>query len=98
MNNKSYYLYNESNIESGHDFFDVHDRIARLIVEMIKRRISLHLSQRDLANISGIKQPMIARIEKMETIPRIDTVIILAKSLGMKISLYKDDHNNNIII
>lgn len=64
---------------------DVNNNISSLIIKMINRRKELNISQRDLAFISGIKQPMIARIERLSVIPRIDTLIILARSLNLKL-------------
>lgn len=45
------------------------------------RREQLKLSQRKLAELSGIKQPMIARIERLKTIPKLDTFIRIAMAL-----------------
>ena len=45
-----------------------------LIGKVIEARESQGLSQRDLAELSGIKQPAIARMESMKSIPKIDTL------------------------
>lgn len=52
-----------------------------LIGKVIEARESQGLSQRDLAELSGIKQPAIARMESMKSIPKIDT---LCELLGYK--------------
>ncbi len=62
------------------------DKVSDLIMVMVARRVELNMSQRDLALKSGIKQPMIARIEKMSSIPRIDTLIKLFSALGLELS------------
>jgi len=49
-------------------------RVA-LISEMIKAREEQGLTQRDIEKMSGIAQPVIARMEKGTTIPSIDTVL-----------------------
>lgn len=49
-------------------------RVA-LIPEMIKAREEQGLTQRDIEKMSGIAQPVIARMEKGTTIPSIDTVL-----------------------
>ena len=50
-------------------------------IRLRQRREQLKLSQRKLAELSGIKQPMIARIEKCKSIPKLDTFIRLAMAL-----------------
>lgn len=59
--------------------------MSDIISELIVRRINMNLSQRDLAQLTGIKQPMIARIETFKTTPRLDTLITLANELDMEI-------------
>ena len=78
------------NIELGKeekDCFKISDIVNELIVQLITRRLELNMSQRELATKSGIKQPMIARIEKFESVPRIDTLVKIAYALGLEISL-----------
>jgi DNA-binding XRE family transcriptional regulator len=43
-----------------------------LIGKMIEAREEKGLSQRELAEISGVKQPAIARLESMKATPQID--------------------------
>ena len=45
------------------------------------------MSQRELAKKTGIKQQMIARIEKMESIPRLYTLIKVLNALDLNIGL-----------
>jgi transcriptional regulator with XRE-family HTH domain len=65
--------------------------ISNLVSVIIKRRIELGLSQRDLAALTGIKQPAIARLETLGSIPRLDTLIKILKALGIKIDLVPDE-------
>ena len=67
------------------EYFKYSDMINEIIIQLITRRINLNMSQRDLAKITGIKQPMIARIEKFDSIPRLDTIVKMACALGMAI-------------
>ena len=60
--------------------------VNEIIVQLISRRLDLKLSQRDLSEKTGIKQPMIARIEKFESVPRLDTIVRIATSLGLTIT------------
>ena len=67
------------------EYFKYSDMLNEIIIQLITRRINLNMSQRDLAKITGIKQPMIARIEKFDSIPRLDTIVKMACALGMAI-------------
>ena len=67
------------------------NKLSDLLYTMMKKRIDSKLSQRDLAKLTGIKQPMLARIEKMTSIPRLDTFISIIDALGLDIKLVKED-------
>lgn len=58
-----------------------------LIVKMIEAREKKGLSQRELAEISGVKQPAIARLESMKATPQIDTLFKVLNPLGYTISI-----------
>lgn len=58
-----------------------------LIGKMVEAREEKGLSQRELAEISGVKQPAIARLESMKTIPQIDTLFKILNPLGYTISI-----------
>lgn len=66
------------------------DFVADLICSMIERRDKLGISQRELAKLTGIKQPAIARIESFSVTPRIDTLYKLLKPLKLKIELISE--------
>jgi len=53
-----------------------------LIGKMIEARKEKGLSQRELAEISGVKQPAIARLESLKTTPQIDTLFKVLYPLG----------------
>ena len=78
------------------EWFQVQEKASHLIIDIMDRRYNLKMSQRELAKKSGIKQPMIARIERFDATPRIDTLIKLCDALGLKIQIVKDD-NKEII-
>jgi transcriptional regulator with XRE-family HTH domain len=59
--------------------------ISDVIGMLLDARISKGMTQRDLADRSGIKQSAIARMEKMNVIPRLDTLVKVAYHLGVKI-------------
>lgn len=58
-----------------------------LIGKMIEAREERGLSQRDLAELSGVKQPAIARLESMKSTPRIDTLFRVLAPLGYTLSI-----------
>ena len=60
---------------------------TKLISKLIEARESKGLSQRELAEISGIKQPAIARLENMRSTPQIDTLFRLLAPLGYTLSI-----------
>jgi len=49
---------------------------------MIEAREEKGLSQRELAEISGVKQPAIARLESLKATPQIDTLFKVLYPLG----------------
>lgn len=58
-----------------------------LIGKLIEAREERGLSQRDLAELSGIKQPAIARLESMRSTPQIDTLFKVLSPLGYTLSI-----------
>lgn len=55
---------------------------ASIVSALIKARKEKNLSQRDLEEISGVSQAVIARMEKGNTRTQFDTVVKLLKALG----------------
>ena len=87
MENKNFDLFeNIDLINEDIELFKYSNMVNEIIVQLNSRRLDLKLSQRDLSEKTGIKQPMIARIEKFESVPRLDTVVRIATSLGLTIT------------
>jgi len=63
-------------------------RVA-IIGEIIDARQKLGYSQKKLEELSGVKQPIIARMEKGSTSPQIDTILKVLVPLGK--TLYVGD-------
>lgn len=61
-------------------------RVA-LIGELIKARQEKGISQKKLEEMSGVKQPVIARMEKGSTSPQLDTVLKVLASLGKTLAV-----------
>lgn len=67
-----------------------------LIGKIIEAREDKGLSQRELAEISGVKQPAIARLESMKTTPQIDTLFKILNPLGYTISIVPLDRDKKL--
>ena len=61
-------------------------RVA-LIGEIIKARQEKGISQKKLEELSGVKQPIIARMEKGTTNPQIDTILKILVPLGKTLAV-----------
>ena len=61
-------------------------RVA-LIGEMIKARQEKGLSQKQLEQLSGVKQPIIARMEKGSTSPQLSTILKVLAPLGKTLAI-----------
>ena len=60
---------------------------AALIGKIIEARKTQGISQRRLAELSGIKQPAIARLERGKSAPQIDTLLKLLVPLGYTLEI-----------
>lgn len=61
-------------------------RVA-LIGEFIKAREEKGITQKKLEELSGVKQPVIARMEKGSTSPQIETVLKVLAPLGKTLAI-----------
>ena len=60
---------------------------AALIKELVAARESSKLTQSDLESLTGIKRPVISRIENGHANPRIDTLLKLLAPLGKTLAI-----------
>ena len=58
--------------------------------KLIEAREQKGISQRQLAEMCGLKQPAIARLEKMQATPQIDTLFRILKPLGYTLEIVPD--------
>ncbi len=49
--------------------------------------IELDLGQRELAEMTGLKQPAISRMLNMDAVPRIDTMMKVMYALGIELKI-----------
>lgn len=65
-------------------------RVA-MMVELIKARQDKGISQKKLEELSGVKQPIISRMEAGATSPQIDTVLKVLAPLGKTLAIVPID-------
>lgn len=58
-----------------------------LIMEIVKLRMNKNLTQKELASLTGIPQPNIARFEKNTHSSSLSTVIKILNSLGYELKI-----------
>ena len=58
-----------------------------IIGELIKARQEKGISQKKLEELSGVKQPVIARMEKGSTSPQLDTILKVLAPLGKTLAV-----------
>ena len=56
-------------------------RVA-VMIEIVRARKERGISQKKLEELSGVKQPIIARMEKGSTKPQLDTILKVLAPLG----------------
>ena len=61
-------------------------RVA-IISELIRARQEKNITQRELEKLSGVKQPIISRMEAGETSPQLDTVLRVLAPLGKTLAV-----------
>lgn len=63
------------------------DLRVSIIGELIKARQEKGISQKKLEELSGVKQPVIARMEKGSTSPQLDTILKVLAPLGKTLAV-----------
>ncbi len=72
-------------------------RFEKEIIEAtIKARENANMTQKELSEKSGIKQPSIAKLEKLNRTPQITTLIKLLYPLGYTLKVVPINHNEKI--
>ncbi|MDR0468360.1 MAG: helix-turn-helix domain-containing protein [Peptococcaceae bacterium] len=67
-------------------------RVA-MMIELVNARTEKGISQKKLEELSGVKQPVIARMEKGYTSPQIDTVLKVLAPLGKTLAVVPLERN-----
>lgn len=67
------------------------DLTAKLISQIVRRRLEQGLTQAEVAERAGLSQTYIARIENMSVVPRIDTLLKIAQGLRLNVQLIPEE-------
>lgn len=96
-NNRIFYFYYADNTfillhsfrkKTQRDMEEIEEQAA-IISAVIQQRHALGVSQRELANLCGIPQSSVARIESLKTTPNLDTLLKIMRPLGLKLTVLK---------
>lgn len=71
------------------------DMRVALITALVKARQEQGISQRQLEQLSGIKQPQIARMERGDANPQLDTLLKVLAPLGKTLQIVPLPQNEN---
>lgn len=74
------------------DTIAIAENLGFIVADLIKLRVDRGLSQRDIAELTGLKQSAIARLEKLNAIPRLDTIITIAHFLGYTLTICQEKY------
>lgn len=88
-------LWNDPNMLTEAEKDEIQLRID-LVGKLVEAREQKGISQKRLAEMSGLKQPAIARLESMRTTPQIDTLFRILKPLGYTLAIVPDDAHIDI--
>lgn len=62
-----------------------------LVAELVARRKNLGMTQKQLAEKTGLKQSAIARLERDGSVPKLDTLTRIADALDLKVQLMVEE-------
>lgn len=60
---------------------------AECMLQIKKKMLDLGIGQKELSEMTGLKQPAISRMFNMDTIPRIDTLLKVLYALGIEMKI-----------
>ena len=88
-------LYNDPGFLDPSERAKIEFEVA-LIGKLIDARESKGLSQKELADLSGLKQSAIARLEGLRATPQIDTLFKVLQPLGYTLAVVPDSSEGNV--
>lgn len=81
----------EDNPEPGQNTSVLKEREKKLIKQMVEIRTGQKISQARLAAMSGVKQPVIARMEKCVHSPQISSLLKVLAPMGYTLEIVPID-------
>lgn len=66
---------------------EVAKKLSDILYDISEARINQGLSQQKLAELCGLKQSAIARLESLQAVPRLDTVLRVATALKLRVEV-----------
>ena len=92
MNKKSFDTLTDWNeykatLDFTHDEWDEISLKVKIVGEIINARESQSVTQQDLEELSGVRQPVIARLERNSTDPRLTTILKILRPLGKTLAI-----------
>ena len=63
----------------------------KIVAEIVQTRQAKNISQRKLSELSGVKQPIIARMEKGTTDPQLETVLKVLHPLDKTLAVVPNE-------
>ncbi|MCL2187679.1 MAG: helix-turn-helix domain-containing protein [Defluviitaleaceae bacterium] len=77
----------KTTIDFTQDEWDEISLKVKIVGEIIKARESQSVTQQDLEELSGVRQPVIARLERNNTDPRLTTILKILRPLGKTLAI-----------
>ncbi|NCI19745.1 helix-turn-helix transcriptional regulator [Clostridium botulinum] len=68
------------------------DAQYQLIKSLVEFRKSAKITQREVAERSGLTQQMVSRIEKIDNSPTLDVFLRYVSALGLELKINKDEN------
>lgn len=72
------------------------DFTVELIGKVIEAREKKGLTQEELSKLCGVKQPVIARLEKAVHSPQVNTLMKILKPLGYTLTIVPSGNNDSV--
>lgn len=71
------------------------DQKSALVHEVLRLRRSKRLTQKNIEAVSGVKQPVVARLERDLTDPQLTTLLKVLAPLGKTLAIVPMDKNTS---
>ena len=77
----------EKTLDFAQDEWDEIDLKVKIVGEIIEARQSQDITQQALEELSGVRQPVIARLEGNTSDPRLTTILKILRPLGKTLAI-----------